>query len=64
MNDLNLDIVFRTPNKKCNKKDVTHVYIKKKIICEFNSNNPLLNAPKKNKVKKFFKNIHTSNNHQ
>jgi len=57
MKDLNnLDVVFTTPNKKNNRKDVK--------TSEFNNNNPLLKAPKKNKVKKLFKNIHTSNNHQ
>ena len=42
MKDLNnLDVVFTTPNKKNNVK---------KITSEFNNNNPLLKAPKKNKV--------------
>ena len=35
--------------------------IKKKIICN-DDKNPLLDAPKKNKVKTFFKNIYKKNN--
>jgi len=65
MNDLNIDNVFTTPIKKRNKE----LPLKKKIIYFTPSKNetcdksPLLNAPKKNKVKTFFKNIYTCNNH-
>ena len=61
---------FTTHIKKCNNEILFDAPLKKKIIyfTPSRNNTPcdkthLLNAPKKNKVKTFFKNIYTSNNH-
>ena len=73
MNDFNLDNGFTTPIKKKRDNIVMNAPEKKKIvfytpkkdetISEFDENNPLLLAPKKNKIKTFFKNMCNSSNH-